>query len=119
MARRARGATWWLLAAVVGVSLGLACKARSRGFCGNYAEAVSECCSDHEYAHLRAICDQDLGIAWSVGAGCAQSVRDLYDCAEERACVHECEEESPDPCAQQRQAMLGICSESPSPPPPP
>jgi hypothetical protein len=48
--------------------------------------------------------------------GC--SVRDLYDCTEERACVTECQEESADPCAQQRQVMLGICSESPPPPVP-
>jgi hypothetical protein len=107
--------TWWLVAGILGVSPGLACTGRDRTFCGYYAEAVSDCCSDHSYAGLQAICDQDLGIALSVRSGCAQAVRDLYDCAEARACTHECEVESPDPCEQRRQAMLGICARSPVP----
>lgn len=119
MPRLPDGVRRWALVAIVGVAVGLACTSRSRGFCGGYADTVSDCCSDHEYAHLRAICQQDLTTASSIGAGCARAVRELYDCAEARACTHECQEESPDPCSQQQQAMLGICSESPSPPPVP
>jgi hypothetical protein len=118
MPRRTRGATW-LVTGIVGVSLGLACGGRNRNFCRNYAETVSECCSEYEYAHLRAICDQDVGVAGSIGVSCARSVRELYICAEARACASECQEESPDPCASQRQTMLGVCAESPPPPPEP
>ncbi len=115
---RSRSATRWWIAALVGVSLGLACSpARSRGFCGSYADTVAECCVDHEYAHLRAICEQDLRNASSISAGCSQATRDLYDCAEAQACSDACQEQSPDPCFQEQQAMVGICAESPPPPP--
>lgn len=114
---RSRSAARWCLVVVIGVSLGLACSSRRRGFCGGYADTVSECCVDHEYAHLRAICEQDLRTAGSVSAGCSQATRDLYDCAEAHACDDECREQSPDPCFQEQQAMVGICAGTPPPPP--
>ena len=62
------------------------------------------------------ICQVDLDTADAIGSGCGRATRDLYTCAEQVACELECRETTPDPCTIERQAMLGICNQLPSPP---
>ncbi len=103
--------------ALFGLSLEFACTdPRRRDFCGRYADTVSECCPEHDHDTLRAICRVDMSTAEAIGSACGYATRELYDCAEDVACVEGCEERTPDPCAIEQQAMLGVCSASPDAP---
>jgi hypothetical protein len=113
-----RRSSGWAAVALVGVAVGLACSdSRRRSYCGAYADTVERCCPQYEYEHLRAICQLDVDTGDTISAACGRATRELYQCAEDQACADVCSESTPSSCQAAQQAMVGICAQSPDPPP--
>lgn len=86
---------------------------RRRTYCGAWADDVAMCCPDESYDTLRQNCQFDIDQAYAHSQGCGRAMHDYYTCIENVACDEGCPGGGPYDCAQENNAVLGLCGSSP------